>query len=96
MDDESRCRPARSNYRACAVYILNLAKYVDSDGYHATVRRVEVSSSFWLSSAGGQIPSSRLTTFSAFDTQHNILVLVYPVKALTAKMIIMPAEVGAF
>ncbi|PNG24404.1 ImmA/IrrE family metallo-endopeptidase [Methylocella silvestris] len=118
---------ARSNHRACAVYILNPAKYVDGDGYHATVRRIEVSSSFMDQFGrpadtvitpdhvlGSVLPIGRKMTrptgisivdragtthdcvAEAFDTQHNILVLVYPVKVLTAKMIIMAAEVDAF
>ena len=30
----------------------------------------------------------------AFDTKHNVLLLIYPIKALTGSMIALPADFG--
>jgi Zn-dependent peptidase ImmA (M78 family) len=112
---------ARTNHRACVVYVLEPLEYVEGDGARAAVRRVEASPKF---AAEFGVPKdkvitpdhelwpvvpigrkmSRPTSFSiadrngqahecvaeAFDTTYNILILLYPTKALTAQTIIMP------
>lgn len=106
---------ARTNARACAVYILEPIEYVEGSGARAMVRRIEASPSFKAQFGcpsdteidldhylGPVLPigrkMTRPTSFSipdingqdhecvaeAFDTKHNILVLLYPVRALTA------------
>ncbi|WIW50463.1 ImmA/IrrE family metallo-endopeptidase (plasmid) [Bradyrhizobium sp. 62B] len=109
------CREfARTNHRACAVYVLEPITYHPETGARAEVRRVEVSPSFGqrfgrpadtvitrMHSLGRVLPigrkMSRATPVSmtdlngqaheclaeAFDTTFNVLILVYPKKALT-------------
>ncbi|MAH69617.1 MAG: hypothetical protein CL533_10305 [Afipia sp.] len=108
------CREfARTNHRACAVYILEPITYHPETGAQADVRRIEVSPSFALHfgqptetvitrnhSLGRVLPIGRKMTKAtsisitdrngqaheclaeAFDTTFNVLLLVYPVKAL--------------
>ena len=111
---------ARTNPRACAVYVLEPIQFVQGQGFRAAVRRVEPSASFLAQFGatteaeitpthplGQLIPigrkMTRPTSFSladlngqshecigeAFDTTYNILVLIYPVKALTGTTLIM-------
>jgi hypothetical protein len=109
------CREfARTNHRACAVYVLEPITYHPETGLRAEVRRIEVSPSFALQfgrpaetvitrrhSLGRALPIGRKMTKAtsvsmtdlngqaleclaeAFDTTFNVLILVYPVKALT-------------
>lgn len=112
---------ARTNPRACAVYVLEPVEFVPGDGFRAVVRRVEPSANFRAQfgvpsdvvitpshALGKLVPIHRKmtkpTTFTmtdrngvshecvgeAFDTTYNILMLIYPVKALTASTIILP------
>lgn len=113
---------ARTNPRACAVYVLEPIEYVEGAGAHAKVRRIETSKSF-VSQFGqphttaitldhplGPIlpigrKMTRPTTLSitdkngvshecvaeAFDTTYNVLILLYPVKALVKSVFILPA-----
>ena len=109
------CREfARTNHRACAVYVLEPIKYHPERDARAEVRRIEVSASFArqfrrptetvitrMHSLGRVLPIGRkmtkatpvsMTYFDgkahqclaeAFDTTFNVLILVYPKKALT-------------
>lgn len=109
------CREfARTNHRACAVYVLEPITYDPNTGPQADVRRVEVSPSFEhrfgrpaetiitrRHSLGRVLPIGRRMTKAtpvsmtdlngqaheclaeAFDTTFNVLILVYPVRALT-------------
>jgi hypothetical protein len=112
---------ARTNHRACVVYILEPLNYAQGDGFRCDVRRVEPSPSFKLQFGipqctcitpthflGKVIPMGRRMTkptnvsirdlngiahegvAEAFDTKHNILILLYPKAALTRTKIIMP------
>lgn len=112
---------ARTNHRACAVYVLEPVRFVAGHGYACDVRRVEVSPAFGatfdLPAAATIVPGhpiapllpigrkmTRPTGFElvdrngvrhecvgeAFDTTYNVLVLVYPVKAL-GTIALMPA-----
>lgn len=112
---------ARTNHRACAVYILEPVEFVEGDGARAVVRRIECSPAFLrLFSCppeteitldhplGPALPIHRKMTrgyslplrdrngvshdciAEAFDTKWNVLILLYPVKALTATAIIVP------
>jgi Zn-dependent peptidase ImmA (M78 family) len=112
---------ARTNHRACVVYILEPIKYVVGDGAHAIVRRIEPSPAYRLQFGcpsdtnitpdhllGPVLPIGHKMTkpyplsmadlagtlhdcvAEAFDTTYNVLVLLYPVKALTATTIIFP------
>lgn len=112
---------ARTNHRACVVYVLEPIEYVNGSGAQAIVRRIEPSPSFalqfgrpmdtvitldhWL---GRLLPLGRKmtkpTTLSlndrngarhecvaeAFDTTYNVLILLYPIRALTASTVILP------
>ncbi len=112
---------ARTNHRACVVYILEPMEYVRGSGARAAVRRIEPSPTY-VSQFGrptdlcitpdhilGQIlpfgrKMTRPTNLSipdlngleheciaeAFDTTHNVLVLLYPLRALTSTTIILP------
>lgn len=113
---------ARTNPRACAVYVLEMPRFVVGHGYRYEVRRVEVSSTFGamfgLPLADAIVPGhpiapllpigrkmTRPTNFvlsdrnglrhecvgEAFDTSYNVLVLIYPVKALATSVLLMPA-----
>jgi hypothetical protein len=110
---------ARTNPRACVVYILEPVRFIDGKGARATVRRIEPSSKFLSQFSlpndteitidhplGPVLPigrkMTRPTTLSikdkngvaheciaeAFDTTYNVLILLYPVKALTSKTIL--------
>jgi Zn-dependent peptidase ImmA (M78 family) len=112
---------ARTNTKACLVYILEPIEYVEGVGARAAVRRIEPSPAFreqfgcpaetliTLDHALGPVlPVGRKMTRArslpifdlngteheclaeAFDTTFNVLLLVYPVRALTASTIIMP------
>jgi hypothetical protein len=114
------CREfARTNHRACAVYILEPVTFCQETGARAQVRRIEVSQSYFNlfgrpmdeaitldHSLGRVLPIGRKMTrptnvsitdrngqaheclAEAFDTTYNVLLLVYPVKVLTAKTIV--------
>ena len=109
------CREfARTNHRACAVYVLERISHSPDGRPQAEVRRIEVSPSFEQRfgrptetvitrrhSLGRVLPVGRrmvkatpisMTDLNgqaheclaeAFDTTFNVLILVYPVKALT-------------
>ncbi|MGY3147736.1 hypothetical protein ACVWYQ_004735 [Bradyrhizobium sp. USDA 3397] len=112
---------ARTNHRACVVYILEPVEFVVGHGAQALVRRIEASPSFVTQFGrpmdtaitpdhhlGRILPigrrMTRPTTLSiidrngtphecvaeAFDTRHNVIILLYPVKALTKTTIILP------
>lgn len=112
---------ARTNQRACVVYILEPIEYVGGVASRAEVRRIEPSPTF-LSEFGCPtdtviapdhvlwpvVPIGRKMTWptsvrivdkngtsrdclaEAFDTTFNILILLYPVRARSAKTIIVP------
>ena len=113
---------ARTNPRACAVYILEPVEFVPGDGFRAAVRRIEPSAKFRTQFGvfadtvitpshllGSLVPVGRKmtkpTTFimtdrngdahecigEAFDTTYNILILIYPVKALATSTLIPSA-----
>ena len=112
---------ARTNHRACVVYVLEPIQYVDGYGAQAAVRRIEPSPSFAAHFGrsndtvitldhvlGPVLPLGRKMTAprslsitdlngtshecvaEAFDTTLNVLILLYPVHALTATTIILP------
>jgi Zn-dependent peptidase ImmA (M78 family) len=112
---------ARTNPKACLVYILEPIEFVEGVGARAAVRRIEPSPSFRAQfgcpaetvitldhALGPVLPVGRKMTRArslpifdlngieheclaeAFDTTFNVLLLVYPVRALTATTIIMP------
>jgi len=114
---------ARSNHRACVVYVLEPIQYVPGDGAQAVVRRIEPSPAYLRQFGrpadtlitpdhflGRVLPlgrkMTRPTTLSiadlngveheclaeAFDTSHNVLILLYPVQALTRVTIVLPAS----
>jgi hypothetical protein len=115
------CREfARTDHRACAVYVLEPITYCERTGARADIRRIETSQPFrqqfgqpaeqvitFDHSLGRALPvgrrMTRPTTISitdrngqahecvaeAFDTTFNVLILVYPVKALTASRFIL-------
>lgn len=111
---------ARTNARACVVYVLERPEFVPGDGFRAEVRRIEPSPRFQAEfgrpqdvvimpthTIGKLVPIGRKMTRpttlmltdlngdqhecvgEAFDTTYNILVLVYPVKALNSTTIIL-------
>jgi Zn-dependent peptidase ImmA (M78 family) len=116
------CREyARSNHRACAVYVLEKLEFCESHGMRGQVRRIEPSPSFAQQFGrpadtyitldhplGPVLPIGRKMSrpthvvvtdrngnnheclAEAFDTTHNVIILVYPTKALTTTSIIMP------
>jgi hypothetical protein len=112
---------ARTNHRACVVYVLEPIQYVDGYGAQAAVRRIEPSPSFAAQFGcphdtvitldhflGPVLPLGRKMTrprllsitdlngtvhecvAEAFDTTHNVLILLYPIQALTASTVIFP------
>lgn len=113
---------ARTNHRACVVYVLEKLEYAEGDGVRAPIRRIEPSPKFAAEFGVPQDtvitpdhplwpvvppPGRRMTrptslslldqngqahecVAEAFDTTYNILILLYPEKALTAQTIIMP------
>lgn len=113
---------ARTNARACVVYILEPAEFVLNDGFRAQIRRVEPSPKFreqFGDPSGGVVTPdhvlgpivpigrkmTRPTTVvitdrngisheciaEAFNTTYNILILLYPVKALAKATILLPS-----
>lgn len=113
---------ARTNPRACVVYILEPIEYTEGSGAQAAVRRIEPSLAYreqfgcptetiiTLDHVLGQVlPVGRKMTSprsipivdrngteheciaEAFDTTWNVLILLYPVRALTDSTIIMPS-----
>jgi hypothetical protein len=115
---------ARTNQRACVVYILEPIEFVEGVGARAAVRRIEPSPAFIRQfgrpgetmitldhALGPVLPIGRKMTSprslsivdrdgtehecvaEAFDTQWNVLILLYPVAALTSTTIILPAGV---
>ncbi|WP_374631200.1 ImmA/IrrE family metallo-endopeptidase [Ferrovibrio sp.] len=113
---------ARTNPRACVVYILEPVEFVEGDGARAEVRRIEPSSKFLSQFGlpkdteitldhplGPVLPIGRKMTrpmtlsikdkngvvhecvAEAFDTTYNVLILLYPVKALTGTTIVLSA-----
>lgn len=113
---------ARTNPRACVVFILEPVEYVEGVGARATVRRIEPSPAFRKQFGcpvdtvitldhplGPVLPIGRKMTrprslpiidlngaeheclAEAFATPYNVLILMYPIRALTATTIILPA-----
>lgn len=113
---------ARTNPRACMVYVLEPIEFVEGAGARAAVRRIEPSPSFIEQFGrptdaeitldhplGSILPIHRRMTrptslsisdlngarhecvAEAFDTTFNILILLYPVRALTASTVLLPA-----
>ncbi len=111
---------ARTNARACVVYVLEQPEFVQGVGFRAEVRRIEASPRFQAEfgnpqesaitpdhTIGTLVPigrkMTRPTTLTltdlngdqhecvgeAFDTTYNILVLVYPIKALGGTTILL-------
>ena len=111
---------ARTNDRACVVYVLEQLKFVEGHGARAVVRRVETSPDFAVRFGHptdtvitpnhflwAVLPIGRRMTrpvslslvdrngqdhecvAEAFDTTYNIIVLLYPVSALTAKTVVL-------
>ncbi len=116
---------ARTNPRACVVYVLEKIEYADGVGARASVRRIEPSPAvvaqfgrptdlvITLDDALGPIlPIGRSMTKArslslpdrngdkhvcvaeAFDSTFNIIILLYPVRALNATTVIMPGYSG--
>lgn len=112
---------ARSNLRACVVYVLEPIEFVEGLGVRTIVRRIEPSLPFVAQFGypadtvvtldhhlGPVLPIGRKMTrptplviadkngtqheciAEAFDTTYNVLILVYPVHALTATTLIVP------
>ncbi len=112
---------ARTNDRACVVYILEPPEFCQANGAKAIVRRIEPSNDYvarfghpadkvitsdhflWSVLPCGR-RMTRPTAVSvidkngtchdcvaeAFDTTYNVLILLYPVRALSARTIILP------
>lgn len=111
---------ARSNARACVVYVLERAEFCEGDGFRAMVRRIEPSRSFTAQFGyptdtvitpdhflADVLPIGRKMTrpvslsmtdldgtahecvAEAFDTTRNIIILLYPVRALTASTVVL-------
>ncbi len=114
---------ARTNARACLVYVLEPIQYAEGVGAYATVRRIEPSPAFVQQfgsptetvitldhALGSVLPIGHKMTrpcaipfvdrngleheclAEAFDTTFNIIILMYPVRALTTSTIIMPPD----
>lgn len=112
---------ARTNHRACIVYVLEPIEYVDGHGAQAIVRRIEASPAFISQFGrpaetvitldhvlGPVLPINRRMTkpvslwitnlngnrheciAEAFDTTYNVVILLYPIHALTTTRIILP------
>lgn len=112
---------ARTNHRACVVYILEPIEYTEGSGAQAAVRRIEPSPAYikqfgypsetmiTLDHGLGQVlPIYRKMTSprsisivdrngtkheclaEAFNTTWNVIILLYPVRALTDSTIILP------
>lgn len=117
---------ARTNPRACVVFVLDPLENDEGFGFRAPVRRIQPSPAF-LARFGHPavkaitpdhllwpvIPIRRRMTrpvsltitdlngqqheclAEAFDTTYNILILLYPVTALTTTTVLMPASANA-
>ena len=117
---------ARTNDRACVVFVLDPLENIEGIGCRAPVRRIEASPSF-IAQFGRlavdmiapnhplwpALPIGRRMTrpvlvriadvngihhecmAEALDTTYNVLVLLYPKKALTAKTVIVPVHRGS-
>lgn len=114
---------ARTNHRACLVYILEPIQLTPGVPAYADVRRIEASPSFaqqfgipvaerieMSHALGDLLPIGRKMTRptqlmysdrngdthdclgEAFDTTHNVLLLIYPMKALTGTIIAVPQQ----
>lgn len=114
---------ARTNHRACVVYVLEPIEYVQGDGARAAVRRIVPSPSFLAQFGcptdavitvdhvlGPVLPIGRKMTrplsvsirdrngakhecvAEAFDTTWNVLLLLYPIREMTASTVILPPE----
>ena len=112
---------ARTNQRACVVFILDPLENIEGSGFRAPMRRIEPSPAFLAQFGRPSIdvvtpdhflwqvlPIGRKMTkpvllpiadingeqheclAEAFDTTYNILILLYPIRALTAKRVVMP------
>lgn len=112
---------ARTNHRACVVYVLERIEFVEGAGAQAQVRRIETSPAFRLQfgvpsdlvitldhvlgpilPVGRKMTKPRIVIFNdrngdsheclaeAFDTTYNVLLLVYPTKALAKPVILAP------
>lgn len=115
---------ARTNHRACVVYVLEPVQLMSGAGFQARVRRIETSPLFRRQFGSPTctcigpghflariIPIGRRMSrpasvgfkdlngvlhdcvAEAFDTTHNILVLLYPKAALTKTTVIMPPKI---
>lgn len=113
---------ARTNPRACVVYVLEPIQFVPDVGVRAIVRRIEPSPSFRIQFGlptdteitmnhylGPVLPIGRRMSrpmsvplydkngnmhdavAEAFDTTFNIIILLYPAKALTSNTVILSA-----
>ena len=117
---------ARTNPRACVIFVLDPLENNDGSGFRAPVRRIQPSPAF-LARFGHPavkvitpdhllwpvIPIRRRMTrpvsltitdlngqrheclAEAFDTTYNILILLYPVTALTTTTVLMPASANS-
>lgn len=114
---------ARTNHRACLIYILEPIQLVPGVPAYADVRRIEASPSFAqqfgiptaariemshaladLLPIGRKMTKPTQLVYSdrngdtheclgeAFDTTHNVLLLIYPVKALNGPIIAVPQQ----
>jgi hypothetical protein len=114
---------ARTNHRACVVYVLEPIELVEGDGARALVRRIEPSPSFARMFGrpadtvitldhplGPVLPIGRRMTrpislsmldlngdahecvAEAFDTTRNVLILLYPKRALTGATLTVSAQ----
>ena len=112
---------ARTNHRACLVYILEPIQLLPGVPVYADVRRIEASPSFAQQfgiptaqridvshALGDLLPIGRKMTKptplvyndrngdshdclgEAFDTTHNVLLLIYPTKALAGPVVFVP------
>lgn len=111
---------ARTNPRACIVYVLEPVQFVEGDGFRAEIRRVEASPKFRAEFGvpsdtaitldhhlGPIVPIGRKMTrprtlsivdkngathecvAEAFDTTYNVLILLYPTKALSPAIVLI-------
>ncbi|WP_457328960.1 ImmA/IrrE family metallo-endopeptidase [Rhizobacter sp. P5_C2] len=114
---------ARTNHRACLVYILEPIQLAPGVPAHADVRRIEGSPAFAQQfgipnderidvshALGHLLPIGRKMTKptqlvysdrngdrheclgEAFDTTHNVLLLIYPTRALSGSLIALPEQ----
>lgn len=113
---------ARTNPRACVIYVLEPPILIPGDGFRASVRRIEPSAKFREQFGqyndivvtpdhplGPIVPIGKRMTkptsvviidrngvsheciAEAFDTKYNVLVLLYPIKALARTSLLLPA-----